>query len=288
MILVAGGTGSLGGKIAGGLLRGGAAVRVLARPDSAAGALREAGAEIVPGDLKEPASLARACVGVEAVVTTASASKRGDDSPQNVDLSGSRNLVDAAREAGVRHFVFVSTIGASPESQLPLFRAKALAEQALRASGLEFTILQPAPLMDVWFPLLIEAPLLTGQPVTLVGEARGRHSFVAEQDVAAFARAALSHPAARNATIALGGPAALTFREVVRAYEAAAGREVTVRSVAPGDSIPGVPDAVSGIAAALEAFDTVVPMAETAAAFGVTLTSALDFARARLTPVAAH
>jgi len=288
MILVAGGTGSLGGKIAGGLLRGGEAVRVLARPGSASGALRQAGAEIVPGDLKEPASLARACAGVEAVVTTASASKRGDDSPQNVDLSGSRNLVDAAREAGVRHFVFVSTIGASPESPLPLFRAKALAEQALRASGLEFTILQPAPLMDVWFPLLIEAPLLTGQPVTLVGEARGRHSFVAEQDVAAFARAALSHPAARNATIALGGPAALTFREVVRAYEAAAGREVTVRSVAPGDSIPGVPDGVSGIAAALEAFDTVVPMAETAAAFGVTLTSALDFARARLTPVAAH
>ncbi len=288
-ILVAGATGSLGGRIASGLLKGGEAVRVLARPNAATGALREQGAEVVTGNLKEPASLAAACAGMEVVITTVTAAKRGDDSLEKVDLEGSRNLIEAARAARVRHFVYVSTLGASPASPMPLMRIKGLTEQTLKTSGLTYTILEPGPFMDVWFPLLIEMPVLSVQPVTLVGESRGRHSFVAERDVAAFAVAAVvGNPAARNATIAIGGPAALTFRDVVKAYEDALGRPIALRSVAPGEPIPGVPPDIAQIATALESFDAVVPMEETARRFGVTLTSAADFARSRLAAVPAH
>jgi NADH dehydrogenase len=137
--------------------------------------------------------------------------------------------------------------------------------------------------MDVWFGMLIERPLFSGEPVTLVGESRRRHSFVAEQDVTAFAVAAIDNPAARNAVIVIGGPEALTLREVVDRYGEAQGRTVEVRSVAPGEPIPGAPPAVSGLAAALESFDSPIPMAETAATYGVSLTTARDFVRSRFT-----
>jgi NADH dehydrogenase len=287
MILVVGATGSLGGRVARGLLERGAAVRAMARATSDVTALEEAGAAVIRGNLKEPDSLARACRGVETVITTASMSRRGDDSIENVDLEGNRQLIEAAAAAGVRHLIFTSTLGASEASPLPLFRAKAAAEARLKASGMDWTILQPNAFMDVWFGMLIEMPLFSGQPVTLVGESRRRHSFVAEQDVARFAIAATDHPAARNATIAIGGPAAITLLDAVRAYEGAAGRPVEIRRVAPGEPIPGLPDMVAGLAANLETYDSPIPMDDTARTYGVPLTSVGAFARERLAAAAA-
>lgn len=281
MILVAGATGSLGGRIARGLLEEGVAVRALVRPGSDHAFLRDAGVELAFGDLTQPATLDRACAGVRSVVTTASATKRGDDSVENVDLRGNVNLIDAARDAGVRRFVLVSTLGASEDSPVPAFRAKAGAERHLRESGMDYTILQPNALMDVWFSMLVEAPARAGLPVTLVGDSTRRHSFIAEADVAAFSLAALRNPVARNVTLVLGGPEAVRFTDVVRAYERAAGREIPIQRVAPGEPIPGTPEPVWGFAAALESYDSLVPMEETARTYGVTLTSVGELAKSR-------
>jgi NADH dehydrogenase len=279
VIVVAGATGSLGSKIVHALLEQGESVRALVRHGSNFETLERAGASIAMGNLKDPESLQRAVRDVDAIISTASASGRSDDTVENVDGRGNRNLIDAAREAGVRHVVLVSTIGATPQSDVPIFRAKGEAEEHLRTSGIDFTILQPTPFMNVWFGMLIEMPISSGQPVTLVGESRHRHSFIAERDVASFAIAAVRHSAARNVTLVLGGPGAITFRDVVQAYEDALNRTIPVRSAAPGDPIPGVPEPVWGIAAALETFDSVVPMEDLARLYGVSLTSARDFAR---------
>jgi uncharacterized protein YbjT (DUF2867 family) len=282
---VAGATGSLGTRITKRLLDQGRPVRVLVRPGSDHAALAAAGAEVAIGNLKDPASLERACGGVQTVITTASASRRGDDSIENVDRQGNLNLVDAAVRAGVRHMILTSTLAASESSPVPLFRAKAAAEARLRDSGIAWTVLQANAFMDVWFGMLIEMPLFSGQPVTLVGESRRRHAFVAEQDVAAFAVAVIDHPAARRATIAIGGPDALTLRDAVRNYEDAGAPVRPIRSVPPGDPIPGLPEPIWGIAAGLESFDSPVPMEETAHTYGVTLTSAAAFARSRMSAV---
>ena len=283
MILVVGASGSLGRKVTNGLLNRGEPLRVLLRPGRSP-TLFAGKAEIAAGDLRDRASLERACQGVRAVVTTASASKTGDDSIENVDLHGNDNLITAAADAGVEHLVFTSTLSASEQSPVPLFRVKALVERSLRESRMTHTILQPNAFMDVWFPMLIEGPAFQGQPVTLVGESRRRHSFVCEDDVAAFAIAALFTPAARNATMVIGGPEAVTLRDVVRAYESALGRSIEVRSVAAGEPIPGLPDIVSGLAAALETFDSPVPMGETSRTYGVRLTSVAEFAARRGRP----
>ena len=282
MILLVGSTGSLGGRVARDLLQNGEPVRVLVRPNSAYRALEEAGAEIVFGDLKDVDSVARACAGAAIVITTANSAKRGgDDNLETVDRRGNRVLIDASRAAGVGHFIFVSALGADPESPVQFVRAKAETEEYLRGSGMEYTIVRPNILMDTWFPTLVEGAIDQGRPVTLVGEAKRRHSFVAEADVARFILAALRHPAARNTILTLGGPDALSWRDVVRIYEEVTGRTIEVRTVSPGEPIPGVPDVVSQLAAGFEHYDSPVPMDEACATFGVSLTSAREFARRR-------
>ena len=280
MILVVGATGSLGRKITAELLARGENIRALVRPGKSP-ALPDR-VSLASGDLLDRDSLERACDGVRAVVTTASVSKTGTDTIENVDLLGNQNLIAAAEHAGVEHFVFTSTLSASDQSPVPLFRVKAAVEGTLRASRMAHTILQPNGFMDVWFPMLIEGAAASGQPVTLVGQSNRRHAFIAEQDVAAFAAAALFTPAARDSTLVLGGPDAVTLRDVVGAYEGALGRPVAIRSVAPGEPIPGVPEPVWALAAALEMFDSPVPMDETSRTYGVRLTSVADFARARM------
>lgn len=280
MVLVVGATGSLGRRIVHRLRAQDEDVRALVRPASDWADLERAGAQIALGDLKEPQTLDRACAGVDVVVSTANSAKRGGaDTIETVDLNGNRNLIDAAARAGVHRFIFVSVLGVSADSPVPFFRAKAAAEQHLRESGLEYTIIAPNIFMDVWLVRLIEAPVAAGQPVTLVGEAARRHTFVAEDDVAAFATAAVRSPVARNAHVLVGGPEALSFRDAVRIYERALGREIPVRTVAPGEPIPGVPPAVQGLVAAFETYDSPLPMEQTARRFGLTLASVEDRAR---------
>ena len=67
------------------------------------------------------------------------------------------------------------------------------------------------------------------------------------------------NPRAFNATLPIGGPEAITFRQAAEAYGKALGRPLPVRSVAPGEPIPGLPPIVWGIAAGLESFDSPMP-----------------------------
>lgn len=284
MILLVGGTGSLGGRVARALREDGRPLRALVRPASDYAALEAAGAEIVFGDLKVPDSLARACADADIVVTTANSARRGgDDTTDTVDRLGNHALIDAAVAGGVRRFVFVSALGADPASPVPFLRAKGETEQHLRTSGLGHTIVSPNVFMDAWFPMIVEGPIGAGAPVTLVGEGRRRHSFVAETDVAAFLLAALEHDAARNATLVVGGPEALSWRDVVAIYEEVTGRSIDVRTVAPGQPLPGLPDVVAQLAAGLDAYDSPIPMDDACATYGVRLTTAREFAgRARV------
>jgi len=278
MILVAGATGQLGRRVTRRLLARGEVVRILVRPGSDFQPLVDSGAQPVFGDLKDPASLAKACDGVSVVVTTAnSAARGGADTVETVDLLGNRSLVDAAKAAGVGQFVFTSALGADPASPVPFLRAKGETERYLRASGMTYTILAPNIFMDVWVPMLVGQAAREGRPVTLVGEGRRRHSFVSVDDVAAFAAAVVGHPEAMNQTIPIGGPEPVTWRDIVAAYERALGRGIEVRTIPPGQPLPGLPDVVSQLAAGMDTYDSPLDMTETAARFGVRLTRLEEF-----------
>ena len=280
MKLVVGATGQLGGLIARRLLERGTDVRVLVRPGSTYQPLVDAGALPVFGDLKDPASLDAAVQGVDVVITTANAAAgSGADNPETVDLAGNRDLIDAARAASVGQFIFTSALGCSPDSPVPFMRAKGLSEQHLRASGMPFTILAPDFFMEVWIGAIVDLALAEERPVTLVGEGRRKHSPVSMVDVTAFALAAIGHPAATNRYLAIGGPQALSWREIVAIYEQVLGRAIPIQTRAPGELVPGLPPMASGFMAAMDTYDSPLDMAETASTFGVELTSVEALAR---------
>lgn len=275
MTLVVGSTGLLGGMIARRLIGQGAAVRVLVR----SGSSEIAGAAAVTGDLKDRASLDAACLGVTTVVTTANSAQRGgDDNVSSVDGQGNISLIDAAARAGVRHFIFISAAAVDESSPVPLFAAKARAERHLRDSGMSWTIIAPHIFMDVWFPMIIGSALAAGKPVALVGGGRRRHSFIAVEDAAAFTVAAVDSPAAINQRLVLGGPAGLSWSEVVDQTAAILGGPIATVTIPPGAPIPTLPppvgQAIGNLAAGLELQDVVFDTSATARTFGVTLTPA--------------
>ena len=285
MILVVGATGVLGGLITRRLLDDGKDVRILLRHNSPAEemagqgmatsprSLIDAGAQPVYGDLKDRNSLARSCEGIETVITTANSAMRGgDDTVDTVDRQGNCNLIEAARAAGVKQFIFTSFLGASSDSPVPLFQAKAETEGALRESGMPYTILAPNFMVESWVGMVVGMPLQDRQPVTLVGEGQRQHSLISVRDVAAFAVAAAGHPAAITQRLALGGPEPVTWRGIVEAFGQVLGQELPVRFVAPGEPIPGRPDIAPPLLAGMETYDSPVPMAETARTFGVQMT----------------
>lgn len=297
MILVVGATGIVGGMITRQLLEQDREVRILVRNNSpseqlaqegratSAASLIEAGVQPVYGDLRDRVSLDAAVEGVEAVISTAnSAGRGGEDNPQSVDLEGNRNLIEAAREAGVEHFIFVSALGADPDHPVPFMQAKGQSEASLRASGMEYTILAPTPFMEIWAAVVVGMPALQGQPVTLVGEGRRRHSFISNRDVSAFAVAAVDYSAARNQYLAIGGPEPLTWLDVVATYERVLGRPISVQFMAIGEPVP-LPDPMPWILAGMETYDSAIEMDEIARTFDVPLTRLETFVREQ---VASH
>ena len=275
MILVVGSSGLLGGMIARRLLQRGEPVRVLVR-----GATPPLdGADVARGDLKDRASLDAACRGVTTVITTANSAQRGgEDDVGSVDLRGNIALIDAAKAAGVRHFLFVSAAAVDEASPVPLFAAKARVERHLSESGMFWTVLAPHVFMDVWFPMIIGSALAAGRPVSLVGGGQRHHSFIAAQDVAAFAVAAVENPTVRNERLLLGGPEALSWSEIVGKAGVIVGRKIETVVIPPGAAIPTLPPPVDqligNMAAGLEQQDVVIDSSDLARRLGVALTPA--------------
>ncbi|MEW5956917.1 MAG: SDR family oxidoreductase [Chloroflexota bacterium] len=282
MILVIGATGQLGSMITHQLLAKGRAVRILVRAGSNYQPLVEAGAQPVIGDLRNPASLEGACQGIKTVITTAQARITEDEANTwAINRHGYISLIDAARTAGVHHFIFTSGLGADPHSAIPFIAAKGQTETYLRASGLPYTILEPDWILDGWLMFFVGNPALSGQPVWVVGEGSDRHTPVAAQDVAAFAVAAVDHPGARNRVIPLGGPQALSIRDAVAIFERFLGKPVIVQSFTPDQPPPGWPPLLVQLMTGFNT-DLVVDTTEVAQEFGVQLTSAEEFVQRAL------
>ncbi len=231
MILIVGASGRLGGTVAKRLLAQGKAVRLMTRTPSNLVHLKQQGAEVVSGDLRNPASLLSACEGVEQVLAAAHAlTGKGDNNPQTVDDAGNRQLIDTARAAGVKHFVFLSILGASPDAPVEFFRIKYHTEEYLRASGLSFTIIRPSAFMDLWAQL-IGLPILEQGKTTIFGRGNNPINFVAVEDVARFVCIAFENSRTRNEVIEVGGPENLTLNQVAETFERVSGRQAKKRHI---------------------------------------------------------
>lgn len=229
MILVAGGTGTLGSRIVGRLVADGTPVRVLTRAAERAAAL--ARADVAIGDVRDLTSLSSAMRGVHTVVSAVQGFAGVEPvGGKAVDRDGNQNLVRAAVEAGVRRFVLVSASGAAPDSALDLRRFKFEAEQAVRASGLEWCIVRPTVFLETWLWLLGEMAETKGS-IMLFGRGENPINFVSADDVAALAVLACDSEVARGAALEIGGPEDITLSDLASRVLAGRGRAVKVRHV---------------------------------------------------------
>ena len=232
MILVVGATGLLGSQICRLLRAEGRPVRGLVRPGSTKAAmLREIGVEVVSGDLRSRSSLENACRGVDTVVSTATAmgSKEKGLTLRDVDRDGQLRLVEVAKSSGVQRFVYVS-LSPNLQPSAPMVRYKREVERALRAAGMQWTILQPAIYMEVWLSDKLGWDFVTGQ-ATVFGTGTGPMSWISAADVARYAVRAVDDPRLANRDLPLAGPEALSPNEVVKIFEETSGRPYKVKRV---------------------------------------------------------
>ena len=234
--LVVGGSGMLGRHVTTRLLADGDSVRVMSRTPARAARLRDAGAEVVAGDLLDREALIRACAGARALVAAAhSILGRGRNASVHVDGAAHRQLINVAKSSGIRHIVYTSAHVSGPAyHDVPFFRIKLEVERHLKESGLSYTILRPTAFMDFHAHVLIGDPVLSKGKVMLFGRGEQPRNFVAADDVAQMVVRALRDPSLAGATIEIGGPENLTNMDVVRIYERAGGREAKVTHVPLG------------------------------------------------------
>lgn len=252
-VLVTGGTGFIGRRLVAALLEQGARVRVLTRqPDRASRRLvwNAPNLEIVGGDVTDPASLTPACAGVETVFHLAGfAHAEADGAPDfaarhwAVNAQGTFALLDAAQAAGVRRFIFLSTVkavgdpgprcvtedwNAPPET--PYGQAKRAAEERVlavgRVSDMHMVNLRPAlvygPEMQANLPRLIEAVRRGWLPP--LPETGNRRSLAHVDDVVQALLLAAAHPAAAGQTYFVTDGRSYSGQELYRLIGQALGR----------------------------------------------------------------
>jgi uncharacterized protein YbjT (DUF2867 family) len=216
-ILVTGATGFVGPHVAHALRARDLPVRALVRDPKRATRLTAWGVDLAQGDVTESATLRGAFAGVEVVVHLVAIIKGSRTDFERIMVQGTRNVVAAAQEAGVRRFVLASALGLDERSRaaVPYFGAKWEMERAVEASGLEHVILRPSFIFGKdggVLPTFVR--LARFAPVTpIVGTGTQRLQPIWVEDVAAYYAASIDLPAAANRTFELGGPDAPTWNE---------------------------------------------------------------------------
>jgi uncharacterized protein YbjT (DUF2867 family) len=219
VILVTGGTGFVGPKVIHALRAEDRPVRALVRNPSGESArtLVAWGCEVARGDMTDPESLNRAVAGCDTVVHLVAIVRGRPQDFERIMSQGTRDLITAAKNAGVTRFVHQSALGTGERSKdlTAYFRAKWEMEKAVEASGFEYTIFRPSFVFGRnggMLPIFIRS-VRWSPVVPIVGTRRLQPIWV--EDVAAYFAKALSlDGGAANRTFELGGPEAVTWDEV--------------------------------------------------------------------------
>jgi uncharacterized protein YbjT (DUF2867 family) len=217
VILVTGATGFVGGHVVHALRADDRPVRALIRDRRKAERLQAWGCEVAEGDVTRPETLAAALAACDTVVHLVAIRQGRAEEFQRVMVDGTRNLLTAAREAGVRRFVHMSALGVSEETRhlVPYYGAKWDMEQDVKAAGIPHVIFRPSFIFAKdggILPTFAKLAKLT--PVTPIpGSGKQRIQPIWADDVGAYFSKAVDLEAAAGRTFELGGPDAVSWNE---------------------------------------------------------------------------
>jgi uncharacterized protein YbjT (DUF2867 family) len=216
-VLVTGGTGFVGPHVVHALRARELPVRALVRKPARASRLAAWGVELAVGDVTDPASVRAACEGVDTVVHLVAIIKGKPEDFERVMTQGTRSVVAAAQEAGVKRFVLASALGLDERSKdaVPYFGAKWEMERTVNESGLEHVIFRPSfvfgrdgGVLPTFVRLARYAPA-----TPIIGPGTQRLQPIWVEDLAEYYVHAIDEPAAANRTFELGGPEAVSWNE---------------------------------------------------------------------------
>ena len=219
-VLVTGGTGFVGTAVVHELRARGLEVRALVHSPRSAERAKAWQVEQAFGDVTDAASVLAAARGCTHVVHLVAIIRGRPSDFERVMVGGTRNVIAAARTAGVQRLVHMSALGVDERTRglTPYFAAKWQMEEDVRASGLEHVIFRPSFVFGReggLLPTLVRQVRLS-PVVTMIGSGRPRIQPVWVGDVAAHFATALDLPAAVNRTFELGGPDVVTWDELYR------------------------------------------------------------------------
>ena len=224
MILVSGGTGFVGTAIVQELLRRGEKVAVLGRTASKITQQFGSSVDAREGDVREPSTLGPVMRDIDIVINAVQfpgspIENRGKGFTfEEIDLKGTRHQVDAAKAAGVKRFVYVSGVGAAKDAEKHWFRYKWEAEDYLRNSGLEWSIVRPT---WVFGPRDVSLNRFLGFGkmlpfIPMFGDGKQDMQPVFVDDVGRVVADAALRPEAANTLFELGGPEVMSMNDVVK------------------------------------------------------------------------
>jgi NADH dehydrogenase len=217
LILVTGGTGFVGGHVVHELRGRDVPVRCLVRDLRGGAKLAAWGCELAEGDVTNAASLRSAVAGVDTVIHLVAIRQGRRGQFQRIMVDGTRDLLGAAKDAGVRRFVHMSALGTSEETKglVPYYSAKWVNEQEVQSSGVPYVIFRPsfvfAPDGGI-LPTFLKLARLT--PVTpIIGSGRQRIQPIWADDLAKYFAAAVERDDVANRVFELGGPDVVSWNE---------------------------------------------------------------------------
>ena len=228
-LLIIGGTGTLGRQIVLQALTKGYKVRCLVRNFRRASFLKEWGVELVYGDLTRPETLPPCLSGITAIIDASTSRADELDSLKKVDWDGKLCLIEAAKVANIKHFIFFSTQNIEQFENIPLMRLKYGIEQKLKESKIPYTIFR----LTGFYQGLIEQyaiPILENLPIWVTNE-NTSISYMDTQDIAKFCLRTLQIPETINQTFFLSGLKGWVSSEIISLCEQLAGQTAKVQKV---------------------------------------------------------
>jgi len=228
-LLIIGGTGTLGRQIVLQALTKGYKVRCLVRNLRKANFLKEWGAELIYGDLIMPETIPPCLKGITAIIDASTTRPNDLTEMRKIDWEGKLALIEAAKVANIKHFIFCSIINVDQFSSIPLIQMKKGIEIYLKKSDITFTIFR----LTGFYQALIQQyaiPILESFPIWITNE-KIPISYIDTQDIARFCIRALQLSKAENKVFILGGPKSWISFDIIKLCEQLAGQTANVNQI---------------------------------------------------------
>lgn len=228
-LLIIGSTGTLGRQIVRRALNEGFQVKCLVRNFRKAAFLKEWGAELIYGDLSVPETIPMSLYGITAIIDSSTTRSHDLFNARKIDLIGKYILLESAKKAKIKHYIFFSILDANKYSSIPLINLKLLIFNRLVKSNLCYTVFN----ISGFFQGLITQyaiPILDKKTIWLTEESQSI-SYIGTQDIAKIAVKSLSITKSKNKSFPLGGHRGWSSLEVINLCEQICGKKAKISKI---------------------------------------------------------